>query len=187
MQQFLSRRTHFQRTRSDEALRAPLIFASHLRKLLLEPRQNKDLDIDLNIVEEIKLLSYVSDFCTSCYGLNKLITTPFSFPLVQMSRTMLFFWVFTLPMALMNDSAERIQIAIIIFFVTYGFIGMEYVSIELDDPFGDDPNDFKTLRMAQIIYEDIYLTLYQMDGKKYADSLMRKVSNKKVDASDKNV
>jgi predicted membrane chloride channel (bestrophin family) len=100
---------------------------------------------------------------------------------------MLFFWVFTLPMALMNDSAERIQIAIIIFFVTYGFVGLEYVSIELDDPFGNDPNDFNTLRMAQIIYEDIYLTLYQMDGKKNADSLMRKVSIKKVDDSDKNM
>ena len=27
-------------------------------------------------------------------------------------------------------------------FITYGFLGLEYVSMELDDPFGSDPNDF---------------------------------------------
>lgn len=27
-------------------------------------------------------------------------------------------------------------------FITYGFIGLEYVSMELDDPYGNDPNDF---------------------------------------------
>ena len=32
------------------------------------------------------------------------------------------------------------QISIIVFFVTYAFLGLEYVSIELDDPFGNDPN-----------------------------------------------
>jgi predicted membrane chloride channel (bestrophin family) len=135
------------------------------------------------------LLSYVTNFCSSYQGLTKLITTPFSFPLVQMSRTILFFWVFTLPMALMNDPQECMQIAIIVFFVTYGFIGLEYVSIELDDPFGDDPNDFNTLGMAQGVYEDVYLTLYQTDGFETAENFRRKVSSKKktYNGSDKNV
>jgi len=36
------------------------------------------------------------------------------------------------------------------FFITYGFVGLEYVSMELDDPFGDDPNDFDDLGMAEV-------------------------------------
>lgn len=81
-------------------------------------------------------------------------------------------------MALMTNESERYQIAIVVFFITYGFLGLEYVSIELDDPFGDDPNDFKTLRMAQTVYEDIYLTLFQMDGPTYAESLRLRVSRR---------
>ena len=179
MKEFLKRGAHYQRTPSDEALRAPLVFASSLRKLLLKPKQTKCLDVDLVIPEELQLLGYVTNFCTAVHGLNKLITTPFSFPLVQMARTMLFFWVFTLPLALMTDTAEKGQIAVIVFFVTYGFIGLEYVSMELDDPFGDDPNDFNILGMAQVVYEDLYLTLYQMDGLLYAEELRAMLSKEK--------
>jgi len=191
VKEFLNRSAHFQRTSTDEALRAPLILASSLRKLLLEPRHKKLLRTDLVVPEELKLLSYVSDFCTNFQGLSKLITTPFPFPLVQMSRTILFFWVFTLPMALITDKAEMVQVAVIIFFVTYGFLGLEYVSIELDDPFGEDPNDFNTSGMAQAVYEDMYLILLKFDGIEYANMLseeMSKETNKDVpEASDNNV
>jgi predicted membrane chloride channel (bestrophin family) len=169
---------YFQRTSRDKALRSPLVLASTLRQLLLEPLRSGCLESDLLPPEKLKLLGFVTNFCQSVHGLNKLITTPFSFPLVQMSRTILFFWVFTLPMAIMTDTAVRWQIAIIVFFVTYGFIGLEYVSIELDDPFGNDPNDFNSLIMAQSFYEDIYLTLYQIDGVEHAENLRRKISNK---------
>jgi predicted membrane chloride channel (bestrophin family) len=29
-----------------------------------------------------------------------------------------------------------------VFLLTYGFVGLEVVAIELDNPFGRDPNDF---------------------------------------------
>jgi len=187
VEDFLSRQTHFLRTTTDEALRAPLVFAGTLRKMLLRPRQSKALNVKLLPPEEIKLMSFVTSFCTSVHGLTKLITTPFPFPLVQMSRTLLFFWLFTLPMALMTETAERAQIAVIVFFVTYGFLGLEHVSIEIDDPFGDDPNDFNSLHMAQKVYEDIYLTIYQTDGYHHAEQLRQKVSRKtNINGSNKN-
>jgi putative membrane protein len=180
VEDFLSRRS-VERTHLDKALRAPLVFASSLRKLLLAPKTDPDcLNEKLVIPEELKLLGYVTGFCDSVHGLIKLINTPFSFPLVQMSTTILFFWIFTLPMALMTDTAERTQIAIIVFFVTYGFVGLEYVSIEIDDPFGTDPNDFDTRGMARGVYEDVYLTLLQMDGKEYAEQFRERISTKKA-------
>ena len=193
VEEFISRQKHYRRTPLDEALRAPLVFASSLRKLLLKPRESFCLNDRLSPPEELKLLNFVTLYCTSFHGLNKLITTPFSFPLTQMSRTILFFWVFTLPMTLMIDSEERYQVAVVVFFVTYGFVGLEYVSIELDDPFGEDANDINSLSMAQAVYEDIYLTLYQMDGREYAERLRCNMKNpnkkKKVTSygSDKNV
>lgn len=51
----------------------------------------------------------------------------------------------------------------------------EYVSMELDDPFGDDPNDFDDLGMAEIVFEDIYITLYKRDGMESAEKLRDRV------------
>jgi predicted membrane chloride channel (bestrophin family) len=36
------------------------------------------------------------------------------------------------------------------FFVTAAFIGLELVSIELDDPFGHDANDFDNIPMVSM-------------------------------------
>jgi hypothetical protein len=60
---------------------------------------------------------------------------------------------------------------LIVFFITYAFIGLEYVSIELDDPYGNDPNDFDILGLANVVFQDIQLCLYDVDGKDASDKL----------------
>ena len=45
------------------------------------------------------------------------------------------------------------------------------MSIQLDDPFGDDPNDFDVLGLAQVVFEDIYISIYDIDGKEAADNI----------------
>ena len=56
--------------------------------------------------------------------------------------------------------------------------------MELDDPFGDDPNDFDDLGMAEIVFEDIYITLFKRDGYESAETLRARVvkSESKGDA-----
>jgi len=93
------------------------------------------------------------------HGLRILANTPFPFPLVQMGRTFLAFWVFTLPFALCSAQYELIGLLWCIFFVTYGFVGLEYVSTELDDPFGDDATDFDDLGMAEVSIHIYYFCL----------------------------
>jgi predicted membrane chloride channel (bestrophin family) len=65
-----------------------------------------------------------------------------------MSRTFLFFYIFTLPSALLTVTSTPASDLIVLFIVTYGFIGLEIISIELDDPFGDDAIDFDNLGSA---------------------------------------
>jgi Bestrophin, RFP-TM, chloride channel len=62
-----------------------------------------------------------------------------------MSRTFIFFYIYTLPSALLTASSTPIADLVVLFIVTYGFIGLELISVELDDPFGDDVIDFDTL------------------------------------------
>uniref|UniRef100_A0A7R9Z8H1 Bestrophin homolog n=1 Tax=Pseudictyota dubia TaxID=2749911 RepID=A0A7R9Z8H1_9STRA len=168
---------HGVRTLSDENFRAPIVMAYNLRAEIMKQRNGQYLKIDMHPNEELKLLAFVSDYIAAFHGLKKLITTPFPFPLVQMARTFLFFWIFTLPFALVREISEPVQAMLIIFFTTFGFIGLEYVSMELDDPFGDDPNDFDDLGMAQMVFEDIYITLYKLDGSASAEDLRKQVAN----------
>ena len=67
---------------------------------------------------------------------------PVPFPLIQMSRTFLFLYVYTVPFVMVSDHSSPIAHCFVIFLLTYGFMGLELVAIELDDPFGNDPNDF---------------------------------------------
>ena len=103
------------------------------------------------------------------------MTTPIPFPLVQMARTFLFAYVFTLPFAMLgDDGSSAFAHCLIVFVVTYGFVGLELVAIELHDPFGDDENDFDNLGLAETAMEDAYLTMLDVDGREYAHKLWSK-------------
>lgn len=84
---------------------------------------------------------YAKSLTVACIALLvestlKLVTTNFPFPLVQMARTFLLFYIFTLPFALLSDISSPYVHLVVIFFLTYGFVGLEIVAVELDDPFG---------------------------------------------------
>ena len=92
-----------------------------------------------------------------------------------MARTFVLVWIFTLPFSLVYDMQTLPALLFLVFFVTFGFVGLEFVSIEFDDPFGDDPNDFDVLGLARVAFEDIYVSLYDIDGKVAAENLRRGV------------
>lgn len=144
--------------------RIPLILACHLRKTILSQRTGAFKENNLNIVEELKLLASVKLFMSSWKGLTKLITTPYPFPIVQMGRLFLLFWLLSIPFVLSAHIEDPIQIVIVIVFITYGFAGLECVSIELDDPFGDDPNDFHAMKLNLIAIDDILIQMLKTDG-----------------------
>ena len=50
--------------------------------------------------------------------------------------------------------------------------------MELDDPFGDDPNDFPAKQMSLKTFEDIYITIYQVDGFESAAELRSRITDK---------
>jgi len=106
------------------------------------------------------------------------MTTPFPFPLVQMARTFLFFYVFTVPFALLSDKSNAYAHCAIIFVLTFGFMGLETTAIELDNPFGDDENDFDNLGMAQTAFEDTYLSILDVDGPQWTDRLRLRMNPK---------
>lgn len=84
------------------------------------------------------LYAFIITFMDGHYGKHELQTTPVPFPFIQMNATILLFYIFTIPFALLSDSHESIvDIAsdfLVVFILIFGFVGMKLVSIELDDP-----------------------------------------------------
>eukprot|EP00814_Leptocylindrus_danicus_P022334 CAMPEP_0116009932 /NCGR_PEP_ID=MMETSP0321-20121206/3717_1 /TAXON_ID=163516 /ORGANISM="Leptocylindrus danicus var. danicus, Strain B650" /LENGTH=178 /DNA_ID=CAMNT_0003478969 /DNA_START=742 /DNA_END=1278 /DNA_ORIENTATION=+ len=79
-----------------------------------------------------------------------------------------------MPFVLVNDMGEiRSVDLLIVFFLTYGYAGLELVSMEMDDPFGTDDNDFAHEEMAAAVFEDIYLIVYDVCGGMEASQLRR--------------
>jgi len=149
--------------------RTPMILAMFLRSSIAS--NCEFLSPPMNLNRELKLHSFVSDFISGYHGLTKLIDTQFPFPLAQMTRTFVYIWVYSLPWVLYNDEIQLPALILIVFFITYAFVGLECVSIELDDPYGNDPNDFDVLGMANVVFQDIQICIYDADGKDAAEKL----------------
>lgn len=103
----------------------------------------------------------------------KMLRTPMPFPLVQMARTMMLAWVFTLPFALQSDKSTLVAHCLVVFLLTFAFMGLETVSLELDNPFGKDDNDLDDLGITYSTLEEIYEIVGELDGEESASSLYR--------------
>jgi len=142
---------------------------SSQRELLKEP---------MHVQKELRLYFFVSEFVTAYHGLLKLVTTPLPFPLVQMARTFLFVWMITLPCVLVDSIQQLPALIMVVFVITYAFVGLEFVSIELDDPYGDDANDFDVLGLATVVFDDIFTCIIDIDGETAMEKFILPLQNK---------
>lgn len=157
------------RSEYEENMRVPILVGLLLRKSIVE--HAKRLPEPLAVPLELKLLSS-ADACVAGFtGLRKFSSTPVPFPLVQMARTFLFLYLYSIPLILVADESSLIAHCFAVFLMTYGFMGLEMIAIALDDPFGDDPIDFKCLALAHTAFEDTYLNILDIDGEEWADFL----------------
>jgi len=149
--------------------RAPFIILLFLRTAIASHVKHLQTPLDVN--EELALMDFTAKFFSAYHEAITNVNTTFPFPIAQMARTLLFMWIFTLPFALENSLTQYFPLMFMVFFLTYGFLGVEFLNIDLIDPFGDKPNDFDCLGLAQVVFDDIYITIRDLDGSDVADSL----------------
>ncbi len=173
------RYAHTSNTELTDSMRVPLRLAFLLRETIVS--QKTRLSRPLQVVQEIKLLSSVDSFMNGWYGMRKFLTTPVPFPLIQMTRTIVLIYVFTLPLIFLKDDPINLMYehCLVVFLLTYGFFGLELVSIELDNPFGSDDNDFDCHAFACVVFEDTLLMINDTDGPEYADIVRRRMNSGK--------
>jgi predicted membrane chloride channel (bestrophin family) len=129
------------RSEYEENMRVPILMGLLMRNTIVE--NSKRLPKPLEIQQEMKLLASV-DACNAAFaGIRKFNSTPTPFPLIQMERTFLFLYIYTVPFIFAHDKSSTFAHCFAIFLLTYGLLGLEVIAIQLDDPFGDDAIDFK--------------------------------------------
>jgi Bestrophin, RFP-TM, chloride channel len=96
--------SHKPRSEWEESMRVPIRVAFLLRKTI----HNQDRCINPKIITTIenRLHASVEGFMTGYYDIRTFLTTPVPFPLIQMARTFLFLYVFTIPFVLLGDSSS---------------------------------------------------------------------------------
>lgn len=161
------------RTTMDQNFRAPLVLSYNLRKAIM--CHEEGLGYKLSVNEYRDLLMFVTSYVKAFHGFRVIVFTPYPFSLVQMTRIFIFFWVYSLPLVLLEQLKSIYSCVLLVFFITFGFLGIEYVSMSLDHPFGDDPVHFDDQAMAEIVYEDIYLSLYKTDGRGSVEQLRKQI------------
>eukprot|EP00816_Leptocylindrus_hargravesii_P002009 CAMPEP_0196817064 /NCGR_PEP_ID=MMETSP1362-20130617/58616_1 /TAXON_ID=163516 /ORGANISM="Leptocylindrus danicus, Strain CCMP1856" /LENGTH=1034 /DNA_ID=CAMNT_0042194615 /DNA_START=82 /DNA_END=3182 /DNA_ORIENTATION=+ len=125
----------------------PTTVANSIHDIIILNKQY--LKTPLTIQEEMMLHNLSGNFLDLYAELCKFATTPYPFPVVQMARGMIIVWLFLLPFYMSHgEDGPPYGQFFAIFFITYGFLGLEFVAMELDDPFGDDLNDIDIKRLA---------------------------------------
>jgi len=83
----------------------------------------------------------ISDVQTAFNGAQKIQTTPFPYPLMQVCGLLLNVYMLSAPLVIASFLQSIIFAPLMSFFSVLGLFALNKTSEELEDPFGTDPND----------------------------------------------
>lgn len=83
---------------------------------------------------------------------ERIMKTPIPFAYAHHIKAFLALFIFTAPFALAHDMGAMTPVAA--FFIAYGMFGIEEIGVEIEDPFGYDPNDLPLDRIGATIAGD---------------------------------
>ncbi|KAL3794229.1 hypothetical protein ACHAWO_006473 [Cyclotella atomus] len=120
----------------------PMVLIHALRSHLYHDSMilSNKADEQLQLLERCKMVDLLHEFVMSYRNLLRIASTPLPFALVQMGRTFIFIWVVTIPFVLSGgDFLQQYPSAFsFVILLTCGFLGLEFVSRMLSNPFGDE-------------------------------------------------
>ena len=111
---------------------------------------------NFQLLERVQLITKLGEFVSDYRQCLQLASTPLPFCLVQMGRVFLCIWTFSMPLVLREGPFSDMWSAMVfLFFLTYGFIGLELVAMSLAAPFGDGPSDIRVTALRDAVFDGI--------------------------------
>lgn len=94
----------------------------------------------------------ITSLVDSWGGCERIVRTPIPFAYAQHIKAFLTLFVLTVPFAIVDAMGPLTPLAAAI--VAYGLFGIEEIGVEIEDPFGTDPNDLPLERIGTVIAND---------------------------------
>ena len=113
-----SQELHSEEREAGENSRAIRILTFWLKKAIYSQDIYLEKDKQIIVPRLCVLLDFASQFMKSYSSLESNFTTPMPFPLVQLTRTILFVWIFILPFAIVNGVTKEGASMLIMFLVS---------------------------------------------------------------------
>jgi len=136
-----------------ELLNSPHLALHATKKMtvILKKAYDKGLITDhLNVA----LDSSVRHVIDSLGGCERIRRTPLPFAYVVHLRRALLIYCYTLPFTLVSDFGWFTVLAVAL--VSFIFLGIEEIGVEIEGPFGHDENDLPLDEICQTIYKNVY-------------------------------
>lgn len=97
--------------------------------------------------------STITGFLINYQGLRKIATVPIPFPYAQMVKICLLMYLTAAPFFMVADYKWlTVPLNILLSMV---LLGIDEISVEIEDPFGDDPNDINLLKVLRKMDADV--------------------------------
>lgn len=149
---YLARNVDIECKTDDDPMRDVQALRSHLYTANMQifgaKRDQQQPGTDhLELFERMKMVDILHEFAISYRDCLKFASTPLPFLLIQMGRTFLFLWTFSIPLVLRGVVYDIFPAMGFVFFLTYGFVGLELVAMKLMNPFGDGIHDLNVTGM----------------------------------------
>jgi putative membrane protein len=126
----------------------PLILALHMSQWI----KTRVREGTLNPIMAESFDTYVRAMVDSAGGCERILRTPIPFAYAVHIKQLLLIYLVTLPFAIVTDMGwVAIPTAAII---AFGMLGIEEAGVEIEDPFGDDPNDLPIETICATIGRD---------------------------------
>jgi putative membrane protein len=127
----------------------PNAIASELYQEIQQLKKKGELSEEEMIILDKELKS-LTDILGAC---ERIKNTPIPYSYNLFLKKLIFIFVALSPFAFVAElNYWAIAVTVLVFYV---FVGLEYISEEIEEPFGNDNNDLPTDNLADKIYDDI--------------------------------
>ncbi|MFT4602814.1 MAG: putative membrane protein [Arenicella sp.] len=126
---------------------------SFIAKWMYERLDQMKKDGDLTQEEFLSMDTNLKTFSDIIGACERIKNTPLPYSYSNFMKKFIFIYVITMPLAFV-DSFSYFS-ALVSSFVFYVLVSMEILAEEIEDPFGDDPNDLPTDELSQKIRDNV--------------------------------
>jgi putative membrane protein len=133
----------------DRSGHLPNQVAARLQRRVLTLLRSGQIEKDMLIPIQQDLGTF-TDICGAC---ERIKNTPIPFSYASFIKRFILLYLCTLPWSL-AVTLNYWNIPVLLF-VMYALSSLEVIAEEIEEPFGNDPNDLPTARMAERIRSDV--------------------------------